>query len=442
MNRTLMSRCYGSYDVSDLDWIVNACHMLKRNTWAANRPVFLDGSTWAAQFREDAAVCLLDAVRDNDTARNLIIRNVTMDLKAQRAFTEALDKNTVLQSISLTDLREAENQRMAIPVALFNGKNTALQELSLSNCLLDLQGAQALAGMLRKSKSLKSLKLRQVVMEQATLSCLVAALHECESLRQLSLNGMQWSGEELQSFFEAVTANKGLTVLTLEKMNLNLQSAPLLARLLRDNKNVTKLGLRRNDLTSDAVAVLVQDGLLFNQTLTELQLSCNPVGCQGAAHLIAGLRQNTTLRDLCLTRTEIWRPGCRAFVEALPDFLGLRKLSLDGNEMQDFGPEILVALQRNKVLYQIFEGLATFFKGNDAGLWTQVDLLLRMNKSSRRVLDAPSGVLLGLLPLVFQTATSQPDVLFCLLTSLPGTVACSFGAARNHRQNSSRSSSS
>jgi hypothetical protein len=201
-------------------------------------------------------------------------------------------------------------------------------------------------------------------------------------------------------------------------MNLDTTSAPLLACLLRQNKHLTELSLRKNELTGDAIQIIVEDGLVRNQTLTKLQLSYNPVGDDGAKHLIAGLGQNTRLRELCLTQTEIWREGCLAFAQALPLMKGLRKLSMDGNEMEECGNEMFKSLEKNMVIHQVVEGLPRLLRGPEKDTWIQIDLLLRTNKANRRILVEPC-MPSNLLPRVLQSATSQPDALYCLLRGMP-----------------------
>jgi Ran GTPase-activating protein (RanGAP) involved in mRNA processing and transport len=414
---------YGGYNITDVDWLLNAMSTLNRNVWPADRPVFFDGASWSDKYSQEAAINLMVALKDNTSAATWIVRNVTLDPKGEMVFNSVLETNAFLKTISLTELRGSHGQLMAVPVSLF--KNTTLEEITLQQCSLDQAGSQALGQMLRRSRSLKSLTLRKVSVERGGLAPIMAALAESKSLRQLTLGAMELSGSDLREFLSAAAVNTSLTVLRIETMSLDITSAPMLARILRQNKHLTELSLRKNNLTGDCFQVIVQDGLIRNQTLTKLQLSYNPVGDDGAKHLIAGLSQNTGLRELCLTQTEIWREGCLAFSQALPTFKGLRKLSLDGNEMGDCvecGSAILKSLEENVVIHQVVEGLPRLLRGPQKSTWIQIDLLLRMNKAKRRVLVEP-GVPSNLLPRVLHSATSQPDVLYCLLRGMPNAWA-------------------
>ena len=414
---------YGGYNVADVDWLLNAMSTLNRNVWPADRPVFFDGASWSDKYSQEAAINLMVALKDNISATTWIVRNVTLDPKSEKVFNDVLETNTFLKTISLTELRGSHGQLMAVPVALF--KNTTLEEITLQECSLDQAGSQALSQLLRRRRSLKSLTLRKVSVERGGLAQIMSALAESKSLRKLTLGTMELSGSELEELLSAAAVNTSLTVLRLETMNLDITSAPMLARILRQNKHLSELSLRKNNLTGDSIQVIVQDGLLRNQTLTKLQLSYNPVGDDGAKHLIAGLRQNTGLRELCLTQTEIWREGCLAFAQALPAFKGLHKLSLDGNEMGECvecGSAILKSLDKNMVLHQVVEGLPRLLRGPEKNTWIQIDLLLRMNKANRQVFIEPC-VPSNLLPRVLYSATSQPDVLYCLLRGMPNAWA-------------------
>jgi Ran GTPase-activating protein (RanGAP) involved in mRNA processing and transport len=411
---------YGGYNVADVDWLLNAMSTLNRNLWPADRPVFFDGASWSDRYRQEAAVNIMVALKDNTSARTLIVRNVTLDLKGEKVFNDVLETNAFIKTISLTELRGSHGQLMAVPVSLF--RNTTLGELTLQQCSLDQAGSQALGQMLRTSRSLTSLTLRKVSVEGGGLAPIMPGLAESNSLRQLTLGTMELSNSQLNDFLSAAAVNTSLTALRLETMNLDITFAPMLAHLLRQNKHLTELSLRKNNLTGDAIQIIVEDGLVRNQTLNKLQLSYNPVGDDGAQYLIAGLRQNTRLRELCLTQTEIWREGCLSFALALPTIKGLRKLSLDGNEMGECGNEILKSLEKNMVMHQVVEGLPRLLRGTEKNTWIQADLLMRMNKANRRVHTEP-GMPSNLLPRVLQSATSQPDVLYCLLRGMPGALA-------------------
>lgn len=419
---------YGGYNISDVDWLLKAMTSLQRNTWPSDRPVLFDGTLWSDTYREEAAINLMEALKDNTSARSLIVRNVTLDLKAEKAFNNVLEHNSSIQSISLTELRGSHNSGhsgqlgqciKAVPLSLF--KNMTLQELTLQKCTLDQSGALALGQMLFASRSLTRLTLRKVHVEGG-LSPIIAGLRNSKPLAQLTLNNMQLSEKDLTGLFSAASVNTSLTALDLGKMNLDIISAPMIARLLKKNKHLTELGLSKNDLNGAAIQVIVHSGLVRNQTLRKLFLSGNPVGDDGAKHLITGLCRNTTLRELSVSHGEIWREGCRVFAEALPTFKGLRKLTMDGNEMEACGKELLASLETNMIIYQVLEGLAQLVRaGPDKNIWIQIDLLLRMNKANRRVLADP-GMPLTMLPRVLHSA-SQPDVLYCLLRGMPGVLS-------------------
>lgn len=414
---------YGGYNVANVDWLLNAMSTLKSNLWPADRPVFFDGASWSDKYSQEAVINLMVALKDNTSARSWIVRNVTLDPKGEKVFNDVLENNAFLKTISLTELRGSHGQFMAVPVSVF--KNTTLEEITLQQCSLDQAGSQALGQMIRSSRSLTSLTLRKVSVQEGGLAPIISALAESKSLRQLTLGTMELSGSQLKWFLSAAAVNTSLTALRLETMNLDITSAPMLARILRQNKHLTELSLRENNLNGDCIQVLVEDGLLRNHTLTKLQLSYNPVGDDGAKHIITGLRKNTRLRELCLTQTEIWREGCLAFARALPTIKGLHKLSLDGNEMGDSfecRDAILKSLEENMVIHQVVEGLPRLLRGPHKNTWIRIDLLLRMNKAKRRVLVEPS-MPFNLLPRVLQTATAQPDVLYCLLRGMPSAWA-------------------
>jgi hypothetical protein len=441
MNNMSLACSHGSYKVSDIDWVVNAISTLKRNDWPAESPLLFDGTGWGHQFRECAAVNLLQALRDNTSVRKLVMRNATLELKAETAFHNMLKENSHLRTISLADLRCGGGHRITLPTALF--ENSALEELTLLQCSLDAAACQALTKMLlTKKSSLTSLTLVHVDCPGGGLTCLTVALTQARSLQQLTLEHMDWTtGRELGDFLQAASANPSLRVLRLEHMNLSVEVAPQLARLLRTTKLLTELSLRENNLDSAAIQVVVQDGLAHNHSLTILQLSSNPVGNDGAQHLAECLeQQNSTLQELCLQQTQIGRQGCLALCDALfstTTTTSLRRLVADGNEMEACGPALLQALARNVTLTTVLlciprlvqeeQSTTTAMRGgssSNTNTWAQIDLLLRLNKAKRRVLVEKTNVNPLLLPLILESAaiSKQADVLYCLLRAMPDAL--------------------
>lgn len=415
---------YGGYKVQDLRWLVNALSDLKNNEWNERTPVYFDGSGWSDCDREQAAISLLGALKDNANAKSMILRNASLGLKAQKAVKDVLIHNSTLQSVSMKYLR-TDGTAMTIPVELFRNKN--LRNISLSHCVLDRAGCVALGKLVRESRVLRTLNFSNVTFPVGGLAPLSAALLSARSLRKLILHGSDIADEEFSKFLAAVGGNKSLTCLHLEQMKLaSTEHGNGIAQMLKDNNCLTKLSLRRNDLAADAVEPIFVVGIASNDTLETLCLQHNHIGDDAAEHVVAALRKNTALRTLNLMHCEVREGGCVALARGLASFTGIRRLLLDGNDVEDCADEILKSLQSNVYIHTVLRSLPRLMKDHDdSDTWKKVDLYLQMNKAKRRFL-VERDLAPCLLPVILgcsDVATSQPDVLFRLLRQIPSDIA-------------------
>jgi len=419
---------YGGYKVTDLRWLATALKDLANDEWPRDSPVFFDGQGWDSAVREKAAISLLNALRDNGSATQLILRNANLDLKAEAALKEVFRKNKTLQSISIKNVRNG-SRPMAIPSELFENDN--LKELHLTQCELDESGCAALGKLIGSSRFLETVTMMNVTVSGGFFP-ISDALLEATSLRKLSLTSVaardvEDPNAELQKLFWAIGRNTSLVSLALEQLSLCRDHASDLAQLLETNRHLQELSLAKNDLNADAVQILMQKGIAKNDALESLSLPYNPIGDDGVAHLVFGLQVNTTLRTLNLFSCEIWEDGCRAFARGLATFDGIRHVNLDGNELESCGDELFESLQRNVRIESISQMLPRMLKNEDTpGVWHKNDLYFRMNKAKRRyVLE--DNLSRSLLPDILSSggATDQPDVLFQLLCQVPDILGAS-----------------
>jgi len=439
--------------------------LLRNNKWKANDPVYFYGSgCWTSELlkaKEKALVSFFQALRDNSSATTLVLRNIELTLSAQMALEDVLRQNNSLQSISLINIRltqnsnkdggensSSSNNKFSVPISLFtrNGKNNipSLRELNIEKCNLNSTGGNALGVLLQSENcSLASLTLVGVELEESlsSKSCLVDALSTCHSLERLVLQNIHFKRkqEDLHIILQALGNNRSLKVLQLEKLGLEgVQCATHLSTILANNENLVELSLRKNDFSGEDIGIMMKNGC----SLSSLYLSNNPIGDDGAKHLVSSLQDNSTLRELCLVHTDLWRDGCLSIIHGLQNrsfARGLRKLQLDGNEAEECAAELLKALKTNVTIERVLLGIG-YLKHcyHQQELWKRIDFYLRWNQTKlRRVLveDDP-GVPVEVLPRLLATqntdgaAAKQPkcDVLYEFLRHyhmpITTSVAC------------------
>ena len=411
---------YGANKAADSEWLSDAVSSLQDDDWKANTPVYFDGAGWREGHREEAAIRLLDALQVNTSARSLYLRNAVLENRAQQALSDVFQKNTHLESVSLRKLRTLGGE-MTIPISLFH--NESLQELALERCTLDRASGFELGKMIRTSQCMTTLTLENVHLEGG-ITPVAAALSYSSSLRRLNLKNASVSDDDFKILLKAVGTNTSLRTLHLEGLHLNQTHASALARMLQQNSTLEELSLRKNDLDDEAMNNLFLQGLCKNTTLSALLLSHNPVGDEGVSSIVSSLQVNTSLQRLCLAYCEIWSDGCREIANGLGKMKGLRRISLDGNDVESCAPAFLSALDNNCILTEVLQCTPLLLRNVEGeldeeslALWKQVDLHLRWNKAGRRVLAEPKADVL--LPYVLAKHTHQMDVVFKFLQNGP-----------------------
>lgn len=412
----------GGYSVRDIQWLVKALSELKRNEWDPQCPIVFCGDGWQPSVRDQAIVSLLETLRGNTSARKLDIRHSDLDLKAQKSLVHFLQDNKCIESISLQNLREA-TKPLTIPLELF--QKTCLSEIVLSDCILSDAGCCALGQMIGCSEVLRSLVLTKVKTENNGFAPLATALVQAKRLCSLKLDSLSFSLSDANKILSCVERNQSLEELQLDNLDFDHQHAPGLALLLANNTHLRSLSLHRNNLTGDAIEKMVYDGLVKNATLRKLSLSHNPVGDDGARHLVVGLQNNETLQELKLVECEIWQSGTSDLVQSLPKYRGVKRLSLDRNEVGHCGFELLTSLQQNVNVVHVLDTLPRllqleqhFVEGVRMRTWTLVDWHLRMNRNKRRFLTE-TEFCPSLVPVVYGHASADPSTLYHFLRQAP-----------------------
>jgi hypothetical protein len=487
---------------TDTEWLNDTVASLHRRNEYTTKPLHLDGVHWAGvpQMQMHAPIMLLNALRRNSSTQRLVFQKAPLDLKAQAAFAQCMRDNKSLTHVTLKLLTDWEGDYvplppLILPTAIF--ENRRLESLTIDHCALDYAACLALARMIHNTDgcfALHTLSLmNHVDICPNGLPHLFFAIAHSSTLHHLKLHNLSWRSATAvaaiaEEFLHDVAAttreflttaaalNTSLVSLSLEHMQLNqvlVQDVAAVLVVQATNSNLQELSLRHNNLNGDCIKVLVQDGLVHNDKLQRLFLSHNPVGDDGARHLMQGLvhscsdtssssstKINTTLQDLGLVETEIWQAGCRTILNGLRVSAcrsSLRKVHLDRNNLEACGPQAIVdMLQENMVVYSLLETLPLLLRKQkeacsaDYAQWRQVDFMLRSNKAKRRFFmqqqyegvvatttrataaESSSSLMSPslLVPLVLTLqdasgtgASAQPDVLFSfLLASLPQTL--------------------
>ena len=157
----------------------------------------------------------------------------------------------------------------------------------------------------------------------------------------------------LKCILESLLTNCSLVTLHLRGSinEITQESGPVLCQMLQRNNTLTELDLSYNSGVSDTGAFFIAEGLKLNTALRALWLSRCGISAEGAKFISGALEINTSLKVIGLGRNELGDTGIGYLANALKQNDSLREMYLGKCGMTDRGLELLaVALTVNKSL--------------------------------------------------------------------------------------------
>jgi Ran GTPase-activating protein (RanGAP) involved in mRNA processing and transport len=361
------------------------------------------------------------------TVTNLAIRDSVLSREYVQQLTAVLRQNTALQYLDLTSSALGSAGLAEIAPALY--RNTSIKTLHLSNNGLDdIESANLLRELLRRNKTITSL--------------------------YLAGNTFGRNAAAARSIFEGVHSNTALQQLYLRGCGLGDQSIAVLANALAIRKAaMLELDLRVNEITSVGVRSLVDNVEAVKKTLTELCLSRNPIGSEGATilanalwrnampnlqrlhlnschldadgfvALMSTLEQNTNLQSLDLKDNDFGERGFMALAESLPNIKGLHQIDFTVNaSFQSTLPLLLEGFRKNTSLVEVNIDIG----GCENMEWSQeLKFLGQRNRFTPllKASDPPdASPQLGIWSRALAKVATEPDVLFYVLRNKPKLV--------------------
>ena len=149
---------------------------------------------------------------------------------------------------------------------------------------------------------------------------------------------------------EIFTVNTNVTDLYLSDNKLGSEGAEKICKMLCHNKTLTNLNLSGNELDSEGADKICKM-LCHNKTLTNLDLSWNKLGSEGADKICKMLCHNKTLTNLDLSWNKLGSEGADKICKMLCHNKTLTFLYLSANELDSEGADkICKMLCHNKTL--------------------------------------------------------------------------------------------
>ncbi|XP_072029970.1 leucine-rich repeat-containing protein 45-like [Amphiura filiformis] len=201
----------------------------------------------------------------------------------------------------------------------------------------------------QRKTSGKCLDLSTTSLTTQTCSVLGAALASDRTIVQVKLADCMIGDEGAKLFLHGLCSNVCVQRLDLKGNNMRGAAAEVLGKLIRQNHTLKHLCLEWNCLGLDSTRFAAfTDGLAANNSLEMLDLRNNQLSHESAADLAASLQRNTILKALDLRWNNIGIVGGRSLIGAMQYNKNITELELAGNNIpQDVHKAIDVARLHN-----------------------------------------------------------------------------------------------
>jgi Ran GTPase-activating protein (RanGAP) involved in mRNA processing and transport len=294
--------------------------------------------------------------------------------------------------------------------SLFRSRKFCLQSLDLSAMDIDNEGMNTLASGLAAFHSLKSVTLSHNAIGDEGLKALAVGLSNSNNLETLSLsNNGPFSEVGLRCFSDVIPTALNLKELYLASSSINDEGLQALAVGLRKHPTLAKLdlecnaigseGLRalaaaaigslcwlklaRNAINDEALGVLAEG--IENFRLETLDLSNNNmITSSGAAVLAPIFRlENSSLKEINLSRAKIEDSEAKAFAEALAGNESLARLFFDYTNLTASGwSEFSILLCDTSSVNSVYLSNHTLKEIGSISAPSSLQQYLRLNKQN------------------------------------------------------------
>ena len=261
----------------------------------------------------------------------------TLDVSGNELGSEAMSalqpvlakKGSPLRKLDLSDNRFSSGGGRALAAALSAASH--LHELDLRYTYLRDAGWKALAPALSHlGPCLRSLSLAVDALGREGIAAAAGALQVLTGLTHLEAAYLSES-QVMAALAPALTGMRRLQVLALPGNQMGCQGTAALAAVLPSLAGSLKhLGLRECSIAADAAASDLAPAIALATGLTELSLSCNLLGPQGAQWLVPLLSALPFLRTVDLSSCQLGLQGCMTIARALEERDGVA-VHLAGN---------------------------------------------------------------------------------------------------------------
>jgi Ran GTPase-activating protein (RanGAP) involved in mRNA processing and transport len=298
-----------------------------------------------------------EMLQGNKNLRRLVLHNIGITPEDLASIFEVLEANTTLKTLEISCADITGVAAKALGSLL--GKNQSLEIFNLPFLLLADEDIEHVMNGLIHNTGLKTVDLTYVAMGEFGEKFIVRLINENKSIEKLCLQKNRFTSQGFEAILDALTNNTTMKAFRLgEERVIQNAHAPALRKLgemIEKNKTLTELELF--DLHNSSVGISLRDflkGLRNNSTLKKLSLSRQVMTRQDAALLAESIQYHQSLVSLDLGNTELDNEGARFIAIMLECNTLLKDLNLSYNKISAQGIEYLFgAFRFNSTLREL-----------------------------------------------------------------------------------------
>jgi Ran GTPase-activating protein (RanGAP) involved in mRNA processing and transport len=267
---------------------------------------------------------------------------------------ERLDKEAVI--LDHAGLGDKGSHALAEAIRI----NSNITDLSLVDNWISPKGAEPLIASLCNSKSVRRLDMSdnrlgvQGSVVDVTAGFLIKSLVTKNSIiTELILRNNRLSDKDVEHIADGVNDNVTLQSLDLSYNEIQYRGAQAVARILSHNSELRELNLEWNHFRTAGSFVILNEGLLFNNTIKRFNLAWNGIDDDGGVVLGKIIGENA-IEEIIVSHNKIGPRGADAIAKGLKSSTALSVLVLDDNPLRDDGCiSIIRALRENGTISRI-----------------------------------------------------------------------------------------
>uniref|UniRef100_A0A8C6TBU6 Leucine rich repeat containing 34 n=1 Tax=Neogobius melanostomus TaxID=47308 RepID=A0A8C6TBU6_9GOBI len=264
---------------------------------------------------DEGVISLISLIQVRGTLRSLDLTFNNIGADGAELLSQSLQGNSTLLSLTLSGNKVGRLGGMSLANLL--QFNNTLQALYLARCDLDAQSVIAFAIALKTNQTLRCLDISRSVMSQQQEEWAVHFSHMLalnKSLQELHLGLKEIMSTGMERLSKGLLFNHSLTYLDLRCNRVMRDDVqPLVDVLVKESSSLEVLDLSFNQLRDEG-AVLLSEALASpNCSLKELSLCGNNIHSEGLLALAEALSVNSEMTHMYIWGNHFDGPVCVAF---------------------------------------------------------------------------------------------------------------------------------